>query len=253
MSFNWTCPYCDRAQTVVDNQRSTDTKPIGVSGLAEGTIVLQRTTIGCANEECKRLTLNVVVAVDKGLQQGWHVDYANVLLNQRLLPPAAGKPQPDYIPPPIVEDYQEACLIRELSPKASATLARRCIQGMIRDFCGISRRRLIDEIKELKKSVEDGSADRSISLEAVTAIDHVRSLGNIGAHMEADIDHIVPVDSGEAMVLIELIELLFEEWYGARHSRQIKLAKLESIRIEKDDLKQLPPPTETQTEVGSPS
>ena len=41
---------------------------------------------------------------------------------------------PDYIPQAIRSDYEEACSIVNLSPKASATLSRRCLQGMIRDF-----------------------------------------------------------------------------------------------------------------------
>ena len=56
--------------------------------------------------------------------------------------------------------------------------------------------------------------------ESVEAIDHVRTIGNIGAHMEKDIDLIIEVDPGEAQALIELIELLFEEWYVAKYERE---------------------------------
>jgi hypothetical protein len=49
-------------------------------------------------------------------------------------------PLPDYIPEQIKDDYYEACSILNLSPKASATLARRCLQGMIRDFWGITKK-----------------------------------------------------------------------------------------------------------------
>lgn len=52
----------------------------------------------------------------------------------RISPRTAEKPCPEYIPEQIRQDYEEACLIAELSPKASATLSRRCIQSMIRDF-----------------------------------------------------------------------------------------------------------------------
>ena len=33
--------------------------------------------------------------------------------------------------PQLMDDYEEACAIVNLSPKASATLSRRCLQGMI--------------------------------------------------------------------------------------------------------------------------
>lgn len=37
----------------------------------------------------------------------------------------------------------------------------------------------------------------------------VREIGNIGAHMEADINVIIDVDPDEAQILIDLVELLF--------------------------------------------
>ena len=67
-----------------------------------------------------------------------------------LVPASMAKPQPSYIPRQIVADYEEASLIAGLSPKASATLSRRCLQGMIRDFFSISRRTLFDEINAIK-------------------------------------------------------------------------------------------------------
>jgi hypothetical protein len=146
-------------------------------------------------------------------------------------------------------DYEEACAIRDLSPKASATITRRCIQGIIRDFCGISRNRLIGEINELRRLVDAGQAPPGVQADAVDAIDHVRQIGNIGAHMEGDINVIVDVDPDEAQVLIGLTELLFDEWYVAREQRTQRLAKLRVIAAEKKQIrhqKQLPPPDTAQ-------
>ncbi len=134
----------------------------------------------------------------------------------------------------MTTDYYEACAIRDRSPKASATLARRCLQGMIRDFCNIRGGTLDWEIRELRRQVDAHEAPRSVTLESVEAIDHVRKVGNIGAHMEKDINLIVDVDPGEAQALIELIELLFEEWYVERHERQKRLARVKEIREDKD-------------------
>lgn len=47
--------------------------------------------------------------------------------------------------------------------------------------------------------------------------------------MEKDINQIVDVDPGEAQALIELVEMLFEEWYSARWKRQQRLANIASI------------------------
>ena len=104
---------------------------------------------------------------------------------------------------------------------------------MIRDFCNIQKVRLIDEIKELRERVDNGSSPQGVTHESVDAIDHVRSIGNIGAHMEKDVSLIVDIDPGEARVLTELIELLFEEWYVARSQRQDRLAKVAAIAEQK--------------------
>jgi hypothetical protein len=85
---------------------------------------------------------------------------------------------------------------------------------MIRDFWGISRSRLIDEIKALEDKVDPSTW---------AAIDAVRSIGNIGAHMEKDINVIVDVEPEEAQVLIDLIELLIKDWYIAKHDREERM------------------------------
>jgi hypothetical protein len=160
----------------------------------------------------------------------------------RLLPPSSAKPLPTYIPPPLRADYEEACAIVALSPKASATLARRCLQGMIRDFFGISKHRLADEIRELRRQVEEGGL-REASIESLDAIDALRELGNIGAHMERDINVIVDVDPGEAEALIALLEQLFDDWYIARHQRKERFGSVRRIAEAKAEQKKLPPPT----------
>ena len=109
---------------------------------------------------------------------------------------------------------------------------------MIRDFCNINdKRTLNDEIKALKALVDGGQAPSGVTEESVEAIDQVRGIGNIGAHMEKDIDLIVEVDPNEAQVLIELVEMLFDEWYVARHQRKERLERIRSIAEEKQGAK----------------
>ena len=231
--FNWICPHCQHAQTAVDSRAKHLAGGVGIPNLAEGIVAYEIDAFGCSNPECQKLTLIFAVGEDTG-DSGWKVNKERALFSGRLLPQTSGRPQPEYIPLPVREDYYEACAVRELSPKAAATLARRCLQGMIRDFCKISRARLIDEIAALRQAVEDGTADRAIAPETVIAIDHVRKIGNIGAHMERDVGMIVDVDPGEAQALIQLIEMLFKEWYRAREERVAMLARIEAIALAKD-------------------
>jgi hypothetical protein len=95
---------------------------------------------------------------------------------------------------------------------------------MIRDFWGIRKRRLKDEVDALQDKVDP---------ETWAAIDSVRSIGNIGAHMEADINVIVDVDPDEATLLIGLIETLLADWYIARHNREERMSKIKAVAEQK--------------------
>jgi hypothetical protein len=208
----------------------------------------------CPNLDCKRFTLSVLL-FDVGEDQSIDVEQLDRVpmpipagYDQRneppplpeptawhLVPASEAKIYPEYIPKPVRDDYEEACLIRDLSPKASATLARRCLQGMIRDFHDISKGRLKDEINALK--------DRVAPL-TWQAIDTVRSVGNIGAHMEKDINVIVDVDPQEAAMLIGLIEMLMEDWYINRHEREQQLSNIVALGEDKEQARKPPLPPE---------
>lgn len=60
----------------------------------------------------------------------------------------------------------------------------------------------------------------------------MRSVGNIGAHMEKDVNLIVAIEPNEAQLLISLIETLLKDWYIVRHERESRLQEL--IRLGKD-------------------
>lgn len=140
-------------------------------------------------------------------------------------PPVSAMSLPDYIPTAIRQDYLEAVKIVGLSPKASATLARRCLQGMIHDFWDIKEKNLNAEITALKPLIPRRQWD---------AIDAVRKIGNIGAHMEKDVELMVDVDPGEAEKLLKVIELLFKSWYIADHDTQQLYSEIAQIAEEKE-------------------
>ena len=105
---------------------------------------------------------------------------------------------------------------------------------MIRDFCGISERTLKREIDKLSALSASGDLPKGVSEDAIEAIDSIRSVGNIGAHMESDINVIVDIDPDEAKLLIALIEQLFEEWYVARYNREQRLEKVKELAKQKE-------------------
>jgi Domain of unknown function (DUF4145) len=232
---NFVCPHCGMPQISTQITRDNGSVKLSVGNNCHDTVMLEYHAIACANPKCNDVTVHVVLVegATNNVMGPTKFKRGAMLNFYRLRPFGTSKPQPDYIPAALREDYHEACLIRDLSPKAAATLARRCLQGMIRDFCRIAKSRLIDEIKELRARVDAGNAPPGVMLETVEAIDHVRSIGNIGAHMEKDIDLVIEVDPGEAQALINLIELLFAEWYVARRQRENRLAMVKQISDQK--------------------
>jgi len=240
--FHWVCPYCNHAQTVISNKYDGTADHIYVLDLAEGSVSVAKHAIGCSNPECRKLSLEIAVCRDKQNGSRYAVQIGQPIASVQVLPRGGRvKNQPGFIPKPLRDDYEEACLIRDLSPKAAATLVRRCLQGMIRDFCGISRGTLNEEIKALRAAIDDGKAPEGVDHASVDAIDAIRSIGNIGAHMERDINMIIEVDPDEAQLLIELVESLFDQWYVAREQKLARFAALtnlaESKKRDRDDQK----------------
>lgn len=226
MAFKWTCPYCNHDTTIgPENCRRTRSDNTIVNENKNFSLEIE--WIVCPNEDCQQTTL--VAALNTLVyQSGQWTDRQDNVEFWRLLPKSIAKVFPDYIPQVIRQDYEEACAIMDASPKASATLSRRCLQGMIRDFWGISKNRLIDEINDLKEKVDPLTWK---------SIDAIRKVGNIGAHMEKDIDLIIDVDPTEANLLIQLIELLMKEWYIHRYEREQQLNEIIIMSQAKDEAK----------------
>ena len=148
-----------------------------------------------------------------------------------IMPRSSAPILPDYIPEAIRQDFKEAFEIAAISPKSSATLARRCLQGMIRDVFGISERTLYAEISAIQGQV---------SQREWSAIDSVRKIGNIGAHMEADINTIIDVDPSEAETLILFIDHLIQEWYIKRHDDEELMKRINDINSKKQQQRSQP-------------
>ncbi len=220
--MNYTCPYCGRHTTITNPNQYSHWRKIDIEKSVQGDVGFGITCVTCPNKDCHQLVL--VAQLTKARVVGGSWDKYTIIRTWRLLPESEAKVLPDYIPEAIKEDYYEACRIRDLSPKASATLARRCLQGMIRDFWGIKDSTLKKEIDALEEKVDT---------DVWESIDAVRSVGNIGAHMEKDINIIIDVETDEAQLLIGLIEQLVDEWYVAREDRKNRAQKLKDLAISK--------------------
>lgn len=211
------CPFCGHAQAFRQNSTTHDT------GFYSGVPYNYRIpeeykdssfivyTLKCSSAACGHIAVTAMNRIS-----GKQID---------LVPQVTMRHYPEYIPKQIRQDYEEANSILEASPKAAATLLRRCLQGMIHDYWNIREKNLNAEITALEGKVP------SAQWKALNAL---RKVGNIGAHMERDVNLIIDIEAGEAKKLLKLIELLFEKWYIARHDEEELLSDIVGIADEKD-------------------
>jgi Domain of unknown function (DUF4145) len=124
-----------------------------------------------------------------------------------LYPRSSGRPSPPTeVPEPFAQDYREACLVFDDSPKASAALSRRCLQAILREKTGVKPSSLSNEIDEAMPKLPGYLAG---------AIDGVRNIGNFAAHpIKSDsTGEVIDVEPGEAEWLLDTLEGLFAFYF----------------------------------------
>lgn len=250
--MSYICPHCGIIQIPTDKtsaffSSSADVgsfHEMGKRELAEALKIDGKAT-RCANDDCRRISVIITLSSGTSNRLGQYSTLQNSsFLNRMLYPGRTGKPFPEYVPDAMLEDYQEAWSIIDLSPKSSATLARRCLQAMIRDFCGVKRRTLFDEIDALRKLAEEDNLPRGVDPDTIGAMLALKDVGNIGAHMSEVDGLILDVEPGEAEKLLALIEMLFADWYVTRGKRAERIAAVlgvgEAKKAKPDDAKSGP-------------
>ena len=217
MATRYKCPYCGENSTLNDETFRSQNFEIGAFGIYPN-ISLGYTQIVCSNDECQKSSFYIKLTRCYYTRDPEHTTFS--IPSGNPIAPIL----PEYIPSAICEDFNEAHAVKNLSPKASATLARRCLQTMIRNFWNVKEKTLSQEINAIKNKID---------LDTWEAIDAIRSIGNIGAHMEKDINIIVDVEPDEAQLLLDMIEQLVQEWYVTRETKRIRLEKMKAIGDEK--------------------
>jgi len=208
------CPYCNQIMSLTPSTEKNcylafeGSFPVPLSTTGPFITI---TLLKCPNDACGKTTVTA-----KGFRSE---EFEKI--HTTICPPFQCIVFPPCVPVPIRQDYEEACAIKELSPKASAALSRRCLQGMIRDFWEISgQKNLHQEIFELKGKMDDKILDAILAL---------KSIENIGVHPETDVHFMVEVEIEEAQELIHLVEFLINDWYVARENRNELIASITSI------------------------
>lgn len=231
MIRNWECPWCSHSSVLTTGRNISEDYSETSVLTSEGLIGFITTSIVCMNPTCQKYTLRIEAydVSDYHLTQRAvsTMRSANLLYSRVVYPSFSPKSFPEYVPQAIRNDYEEAQSIVELSPKSAATLIRRAIQGVIRDFYNIRVKgnRLIDEINALEKD--------SIGSEVLSTLHQVREIGNVGAHMEEDVNLIIDILPEEAMLLVEVLESMVEDTYikRDRDRQRMELINQKAIAI----------------------
>ena len=133
--------------------------------------------MNCPNAECRHLIIRGVAwAVRYGVPQQ-HPSATWFILPRkttRPVDPVVLSERPEY-----AKDYREAAAILEDSPKMSATLSRRILAELLKDFGGYDQHRLSSRIEAFTKDASNPKGLRD-------NLDYLREIGDFGAHAQKD-------------------------------------------------------------------
>ncbi|WP_107675681.1 DUF4145 domain-containing protein [Agrobacterium sp. LAD9] len=227
----WRCPFCSTNSLISRDNLSRIVLPLNGKS-KHGNKAIAVTSISCANEDCSELSLTIDFGDYKTsrsnsgfinhIMNEWDVE-----LTKSFLPDGVSVSVPASVPEEISITYKEAARIADISGRASAAMSRRCLQGMVRHFFDIpnnKRGNLGAELSFVKDRIDPEMWDNLLA---------VRSVGDIGAHMDNNVDQIIDISPEEARILLALIESLFKEWYEAREKRERSSAALKDLLVSK--------------------
>jgi len=157
--------------------------------------------------ECEKMILTLIkgtYVVEPGRFDFKSIEKSILFYPKRINRP----PVPSQVPKELAEDYKEACLVLNDSPKASAALSRRCLQHLLRKKAKVEPGNLVDEIQQV---IDSGELPTYIMKD----IDAIRNVGNFSAHpiKSKKTREIIEVEPGEAEWNLNVLESLFDFYY----------------------------------------
>ncbi len=175
--------------------------------------------IYCTCPSCDKLIARLGKAkgqIAKALDQLGYYEW--VLVEPRSISRA---PLPPEVPLEFTNDYRDACLTLTDSAKASAALSRRCLQNLLAEKAGTTKKNLVDQIQEVIDS-------KQLPSYLSEALDAVRNIGNFAAHpiKSKSTGEIVEVEPGEGEWNLDTLEGLFDFYFVSPEILRKKKEKL---------------------------
>lgn len=178
--------------------------------------------------ECKRFSF--VLVNKKNIESG----LAPITTKKEMLVWPKGiqrDPVPAIVPQRISDDYNEACLVLQDSPKASAALSRRCLQHLLREHATIKEEDGSETtIKHgnLAEEIQQVLNEAHLPSYLAHDLDTIRNIGNFAAHpmKSTNSGEIIDVELGEAEWNLDVLESLFDFYFVRPDEMKRKRDKL---------------------------
>jgi hypothetical protein len=171
---------------------------------------------------CKDITIELARVCAQGASKGQYIGSW-----RQIYPIGANRgPVPLEVPPDIAQDYEEACNVLPISPKASAALSRRCLQNILHEH-GYRAKNLAKEIDLL---LDEPDPTKALPRTLRDTVDGIRNFGNFSTHPIDDRTtlQLIDVDPHEAEWCLEIVEELFEHFYVGPAAAKAKKAALDA-------------------------
>lgn len=123
-----------------------------------------------------------------------------------IYPPFSYRYQiPEEIPLQYRSDFQEADMLLDISPNASAALSRRCLQSILHNEFNIEKNDLYKEIQEYLDTIRPPGQIANLT-------DAIRHIGNMSAHAWKNrvTDEIIDVEPEEAELSLSVLHQMFD-------------------------------------------
>ena len=223
------CPYCGYMYNIEmnGNTYSNIFSDPGTNAVIHSVIYV------CPHIACGKTEVVVDAGIPASVNKktGKAENIPSSFFNARLLPPEGhGKKEFNVssVPDTVFRDYDEACRLLRISPSASATYARRCLQSMVRKKFKLKPGKFLNEIKTLS------SMNGTVTAEMTAALERVRKIGKFRAMPEDDVKVLSDVDYEDAKLTIDVIEALLFDWFIAPAEREQRISALRAILAAKD-------------------
>lgn len=117
----------------------------------------------------------------------------------------------EFVPESLKSDFTEACTLLDISPKASATFSRKCLEIILTER-GFKAGNLASQIEDAKKETH---VDKAFPKNIRENLDILQKFGNFAVHNTKykNTNEIIDIEAQEAEYCIDLINRLISYCY----------------------------------------